>query len=687
MTIVLGIIGISVLVFVHELGHFLAAKWAGAGVKTFALGFDPTIRGVRLKLVSWRWGETEYVIGLIPFGGYVRPEDSEGAGEDDEGSPYGEFASQPPFKRAVIFAAGAGMNLLFGFAAFALAFGIGVSFESPEVGSVRPGSPAWYAGIRPGDALRRVNGKRVESFMDVAVSAALGGTSEQLLTIERGGTLKEVAVTPRIDPVMGIPAIGITPTVSRTVAEVVPGSGAATAGIRPGGEVTAAVFRPGAAEVVLDEHLPSGVFVGNLARLAENFPREEFRLRLKSPAGAVTTETLTSQPDPDVTVPRLGVMLAQYTVNYVRPDSEASRLFAPGDMVASLNGEPLLVVDKVRLAERLQGRKEFSLRLASGQEIPLARAAFLAWLVRGDLVFGNTRTAVRSVAAGSRAERAGLKPGDRVTGVGDTPVGHEDTFEELVGTEPVRLTFYREGERRETVLPAGEGVGVTWDHRPVVGLVQPDSAAAEAGIAPGDMIVRIDDRKLDSWTDLVETVLDRGDRSMDVTVVPADAGTSERQYTATPRVEPLGSLGVRFEQARITVREGNVVQAVGLGVKRTGLWIKRIFLTIHRLVRGEVAARNLQGPVGIIHITGMVTRYGLGTLLYFLALISVNLGVLNLLPLPIFDGGHLLLLACEKIKGSPVNEKVVQGATTVMFFLLIALAVYVTYHDVLRLFL
>jgi regulator of sigma E protease len=119
-------------------------------------------------------------------------------------------------------------------------------------------------------------------------------------------------------------------------------------------------------------------------------------------------------------------------------------------------------------------------------------------------------------------------------------------------------------------------------------------------------------------------------------------------------------------------------------MKRTVVWIKRIFLTIHRLVSGDVATRNLQGPVGIVHLTGHATRYGLGTLLYFLALISVNLGVLNLLPFPIFDGGHLLLLACEKIKGSPVNERIVHGATTVMFFLLIALAVYVTYHDVLR---
>ena len=127
------------------------------------------------------------------------------------------------------------------------------------------------------------------------------------------------------------------------------------------------------------------------------------------------------------------------------------------------------------------------------------------------------------------------------------------------------------------------------------------------------------------------------------------------------------------------------VRAMTLGVKRTVISIKQVFVFLLRLAKREVAARNLQGPLGIIHVTGYVTRYGAGTLLYFLALISVNLGVLNLLPIPIFDGGHLMLLACEKIKGSPVNERLVNTVTTVMFFLLIALAIYVTFHDVIRL--
>jgi regulator of sigma E protease len=307
MTVILGILGISLLIFVHELGHFMAAKWAGARVQTFSLGFDPTIRGVRLKIVSWTWGETEYVIGLIPFGGYVRPADSESGQEGGAEASAGEFASQPPFKRAVIFAAGAAMNIIFGLAAFVLAFAVGVSFQAPEVGSVQSGSPAWDAGLRSGDTLVAVDGKSVESFVDVAVSAVLGGTSERMLTIERDGERRDVAVTPRLDPVMGIPALGINPPISRTIASVEPGSGAAEAGITAGERVLSAVFRPAGVALALRRTLPDTLFVSHLALLASQNPDAPFRLALESEDGAVHEVSLTALPQPQSELPRLGV--------------------------------------------------------------------------------------------------------------------------------------------------------------------------------------------------------------------------------------------------------------------------------------------------------------------------------------------------------------------------------------------
>ena len=683
---ILGILGISVLIFVHELGHFLAAKWAGARVKTFSLGFDPTIRGIRLKLVSWTWGETEYVIGLIPFGGYVQPADREEAEQEGrDPAPVGEFTSQPPFKRAVIFAAGAAMNIAFGLAAFVLAFSVGVTFQAPHVGSVVPGSPAWEVGIQAGDKLIAVDGSKVESFMDVAIAAVLGGTNGRVLTIERDGIKSDVRVTPRVHPTRGMPDIGLAIPISRTVAAVAPNSSAEKAGIKAGDRVLSAIYKPGPAAVTLGESLPDTLFVSKLAILSSLNAGASFSVSVESAEGSVRELPLTSEPPENgAKVPRMGVHLIRRSVTFVRPGSKAAEFFQPGDLIRSVNGEPVYLMGAIQLAERHGAAQRLELRCASGKTQTLDRETLFAWMLGNDVIFSFPRTVVKEVEEASRAAKAGLQPGDRIVAVASHRVGHEDTIARHIGSSETELTFYRGEERLTARLPAGEDLGISWDHRPAVGRVQSGSPADKGGVQPGDLMVKLGGQELERWDDLVQTVHNNPEKTLDLVVLRGDAPGQEKVLKVTPVEEPYGALGINFEQARITVREPNVMAAISLGAKRTVVSIKQILVTIMRLVQGEVATKNLQGPVGIIHITGLVTRYGFGTLLYFLALISVNLGVLNLLPLPIFDGGHLLLLACEKIKGSPVNEKIVQGATTVMFFLLIALAVYVTYHDVLR---
>jgi len=119
---------------------------------------------------------------------------------------------------------------------------------------------------------------------------------------------------------------------------------------------------------------------------------------------------------------------------------------------------------------------------------------------------------------------------------------------------------------------------------------------------------------------------------------------------------------------------------------RTVISSKQILLTLKSLIRRDVSATNLAGPVGITHQLTIVVEQGtFTTLLYFLALISINLGLLNLLPFPILDGGHLVFLAIEKIKGSPVDVRVQEWAMNIAFFLILTLAVYVTFNDIRRL--
>ena len=207
--IVLVIIGIGLLIFIHELGHFLVAKKIGVRVHAFSLGFGPAI--IRKQI-----GETDYRISLIPLGGYVKL-----AGEQRDESNTGEeweFMSKKPWQRAAVLIAGVSCNTILAFVAFIIAFRVGVPFVTPEIGRTMPGWPAWEAGIRPGDKIVRINNVSDPDFEDVFISVALDGSPEGInMEIERNGETFDVNVVPRYDPSVGIQRIGIAPATTLEV--------------------------------------------------------------------------------------------------------------------------------------------------------------------------------------------------------------------------------------------------------------------------------------------------------------------------------------------------------------------------------------------------------------------------------------------------------------------------------------
>ena len=119
---------------------------------------------------------------------------------------------------------------------------------------------------------------------------------------------------------------------------------------------------------------------------------------------------------------------------------------------------------------------------------------------------------------------------------------------------------------------------------------------------------------------------------------------------------------------------------------KTGALFKQMFITVESLITGGVSVKQLSGPVGIYNIVGEQSKAGLSSILYLMAFLSINVGFLNLLPLPAFDGGHILFIVIEKIKGSPVSQKTENMIHTVGLFLLMLLMIYVTFNDILRLF-
>ena len=189
---------ISVLVFVHEIGHFLTAKLAGIRIQEFAMGFPPRIIGITR-------GETTYSINAIPLGGYVKM-----AGEEDPSVPR-SLASKRPGVRAIVLAAGAFNNALLAVVLFAIVAMVPRHIQAGDVGitSVFPNSPAAAAGIQAGDIVKRVNGRPVENFSDLSYQLRLRMGADAPMVLERNGEPYSAMVSPRWQPPAGEGATGI----------------------------------------------------------------------------------------------------------------------------------------------------------------------------------------------------------------------------------------------------------------------------------------------------------------------------------------------------------------------------------------------------------------------------------------------------------------------------------------------
>ncbi|HUH67318.1 MAG TPA: RIP metalloprotease RseP [Syntrophales bacterium] len=185
------IILLGILIFAHEFGHFLVAKYSGVGVIKFSLGFGP-------KIIGRKIGETEYRISLIPLGGYVKllgESESEQLPEEDEKR---SFFKQPVWKRAMIVAAGPVFNVLLAILIFAVVYMSGVPTLTTYIGAVQDGSPAFEAGIRAGDSITAIDGKEITRWESLAETITKSKGRELRVTIARGNETKEIVLTPRL---------------------------------------------------------------------------------------------------------------------------------------------------------------------------------------------------------------------------------------------------------------------------------------------------------------------------------------------------------------------------------------------------------------------------------------------------------------------------------------------------------
>jgi regulator of sigma E protease len=222
--------------------------------------------------------------------------------------------------------------------------------------------------------------------------------------------------------------------------------------------------------------------------------------------------------------------------------------------------------------------------------------------------------------------------------------------------------------------------------------IAPNSAAEAAGFQPKDLVVSIDGSSVDSFSDMQRIVRINPGRPLEF-VLKRDE--SEIRILATPKLQELtdsfgqthkiGLLGIARNEGAATHKDYSVSEALVSGVKETGFVIEQTLSYVGRMVTGQESAENLSGPIGIARISGQAAQLGLATLINITAVLSVSIGLLNLFPIPLLDGGHLLYYAFEALRGRPLSEKAQEFGFKIGIAFVLCLMLFSTWNDILRL--
>lgn len=668
-------LGFGGVVMIHELGHFIVAKLGGIRVEAFSIGFPPVLIGIRKRKKGFKIrllprsltddaiqegdSPTEYQIGLIPLGGFVKmlgqSDTGAAAATDDPHS----FANRPIWIRIAVVAAGVVFNALGAMILFTAIFLYGIDLKPAVVGEVVPNSPAYDAGIKPGDRIVQIDGQRFVDFEAVLLAPALSAKGKPIEMVVRGAqgerTVKLIAERASGDPT-GLRALGIveahTLTIDPKLAEnpTLAQEIFQQSGLKPNDQVRAVNDQPITAPWELYDKLNQSLS-----------PEVKLTLSRSSDDGQTRTQATV----------RLPLRYAPVVRNF-RNENDVAHFFGL---------TPLLKVSSV--LERPQAMKlwqqtQRSVLKRLGRPMPPSQFDSKPALQEGDVIIrvGNvafpTYAQLRQVTTEHKD-----KPLEMV-------VWRKDQAGQLTATTVIVWPYEVPDSNRVTI---GISVDLAMELPYVAATIEKAGVTLLAPLPAGARIIAVDGQPTETFYDIVRRIHDtRGQRiSIDYIsdgqaggaglIVPSQGGIYAEAFFGT---------AVPFAALMQVYKADNAWQAAAMGYRKAQQFIVRTVITIWRLIQRQVPSSSLVGPVGIIRVSYTLADSSLIHYLYFLGLIGACLAVMNLLPLPVLDGGVIVMLLIEKLAGKPIPEKIQSTISYVGLALLLSLMLWVTYRDVLR---
>ena len=647
--------GLGFVIFIHELGHFVLAKWNGVKVEKFSIGFGPTLLGFKRD-------ETEYVIAAVPLGGFVKMLGEEPADESSKSTDPRAYSNKSVGARMAIISAGVIMNVILGLGCFVYAYGQGMVEMPAKVGGVEPASPAYDAGMRNGDEIVAIDGRGDLSWNSMTFKVVLSGQGQALhFEVKRPEHegLIGLDIQPRREAGSDRPTIGVHSSSSLNVVLLVLPAGMKNPPEYPQAEVTeemglidtlVAVGPPG--------HDPTPVadirhYHGLLARFRDQPLVHVIERRegtVDAPGKLLNRFDITFPPASFVD---FGVRLGFEAIAAIRKDSPADRAgFRKGDQIVKVEGSD--EIDPVRLPSRCyekagkpmtfevertaaDGSKTSHTLTVTPDDTPPwtdMPASSDALDVPGLGLCYAIRPHIAAVAPGSPAARAGLKAGDVISAVTIAP----PHFVEIAKVK---------GSKSGT--PAAKPETISFDE------------ASPAWIKAFWNLQYCSDTT-------VSMVVNKGSKPIEIKAEPGPDWFPSRGLVFMPLVQKLPPQ--------------SIAAALRRGWDDTIENIFSIYGTIRNLVLGRLGPRGLAGPIRIVGIAYKTARSSMNELIKFLGILSINLAVINFLPIPPLDGGQMLFLMAEKIRGRPLPESALGAGIVVGLVLVVCLMIFVLFQDV-----
>jgi regulator of sigma E protease len=704
-------VGFGLIIFIHELGHFLAAKWAGIRVLAFSIGFGQIACSYR-KGMGFRLGSsepeylkqayglsaeqtaelhkqispTEYRLSWLPLGGYVKMLGQEDLNPDAVSDEPDSYQNCTVFKRMVVICAGVVMNVISAAILFVIVFNAGLKVFPAQLGYVAPDGPAAMAtpvnrddvgvGLQRGDLVTQINGKKMYSFEHILPEIAMSRTGASVsLVVEREGVEGpiEFEATPVKNPMSGLLGIQVDPPIStqsmiaetddqRRQVRMLAGSAGIT-GFESGDTLVRIGNQPAVSPL-------------DLIDAAENSEGNPFTITLQRDGASEVVSNVT--PVRSVQSGAIAVddglggiehVLGLHGVMMVNPHAspeDTKQGLMPGDIFARIANTEFPRMDEgIALVQRNAGN---TLQIE---------------VLRADGASGYDR--INLEVEVSRDGRIGFYP---TMSTGFAPLVHKPI--NIAEFDAVRYATDEDYDPVPVATPAHEIIDYAGSRilsvagseitnlREVVGIILGATSKAYESGADSFMIPVTIELPLPVQPDgSIPTATKQWELSR------VDIEQLQELGWALPNGTAIAQL---FQPYQVIDRSPSPVAAIERGVAESRRVMMQTYLTFLRLFQGSVEVRHLKGPVGIAHLGTQIASQGFIWVLFFMALISINLAVINFLPIPIVDGGQFLMLCYEWIRGRPVPI-VVQNVATLAGLLFIGMMfLYVTFNDIKNIF-